>query len=67
MAVKILPGGICKGIRQIEKADSLHISVNSGLALPSVLCVTENGDTRSLHISKQVAEVLIAYGFSYGD
>lgn len=61
MATKLLPGGITIRIRKIEQADNQpHVLAH----LKPKLVVTEYGDTRCLPISRKVAEVLIANGFS---
>lgn len=65
MAYVVLPGGIAKGIRKIEKGDSEPtILLSSGRCW---LVITECGDTRSLRIGKEVAEILIANGMPYGN
>ena len=58
----VLAGGVTKGIDLIDKAESVSVLVE----LQPKLVVVENGDTRSLHISRAVAEVLIANGMNYG-
>lgn len=60
--ITIKPGMVSKGIRRIKKPDWKTISVNGR----SKLVVCENGLVRTLPISNQVAEVLIASGVSYG-
>ena len=65
MTTKILPGGITRGVRQIEKAEAIRVQV--GYNRQPTLNVEEYGDTRCLPISRVVAEVLIAWGISYGD
>lgn len=66
MATEVLPGGICNGIRRIQPPDGVQVVTNSNRQiLGPRLAVIEGGDTRLLPISREVAEVLIAYGFSY--
>lgn len=65
MAEKVLPGGVTRGIRSLGKADTLYVQV--GPDRQPTLNATEQGDTRRIPISRAVAEVLIAYGLSYGD
>lgn len=67
MAMTILAGGACMGVRRIEKADSISVFVSSAARTPSRLLVEERGDIRSLPISRDVAEVLIAHDLPYGD
>ncbi len=72
MSVKVLPGGITRGVRIIEKPDTVSIRIESRLCgrryIPCpFLDVIEGGDTRSLPITVRVAEVLIANGMSYGN
>ncbi len=63
MATKVLPGGISRGVREIEKPDNVGITIDfNGRCRLDVL---ENGDSRGLPISQKVAEVLIALGFSF--
>lgn len=54
---------IAKGIKKIKRPQFTTIYLYQG-DIP-YLSVCENGETRLLKISKQVAEVLIARGMSY--
>jgi hypothetical protein len=63
MVTKVLPGGISRDVRRIEKPDNVSVQVSS----QPKLVVLEYGDVRCLPISRRVAEVLIACGFNYGD
>ncbi len=65
--MKVLPGLVSSRshIRHIQKPDCLQINTGQ-LDGAAYLIVIEEGDTRRLGISAQVAEVLIAHGFSYG-
>ncbi len=65
MATKVLPGGISGSIRLIERPETIQL--RHGRKNQCFLDVTENGDTRSLSISRGVFEVLAANGMSYGD
>ena len=72
MATKVLAGGITDKIRHIEKAEHLNLRYTR-MKYPTKysrdeyrLDVTENGDTRSLKISREVFEVLAAWGIPYG-
>lgn len=65
MATYVKTGMISDGIRNIGRADYVHVLLHDGKR--PVLSVTEHADTRLLPISRQVAEVLIARGMGYGN
>lgn len=64
MTIEVLSGGICEGVRRIEKPDNIGLRITRPRC---ELLVHENGDTRGLTISRKVAEVLAASGLPYGD
>jgi hypothetical protein len=69
MAIQVLPGGVCRGVRRIKKPQNVQVEIihqYPGRAPRMELSVIENGDSRGLRISKKVAEVLIASGLSVG-
>lgn len=57
--------GITQGVQKIQRPDWLQVHFDTGNNSKPSLMVGENGNTRSLPISKKVAEVLIATGASY--
>jgi hypothetical protein len=64
MTTKVLLGGIAGPIRLIEKPESIQLRYDQKHRC--FLDVIENGDPRSLSISRGVFEVLTANGMSYG-
>jgi hypothetical protein len=60
-------GFIADGVRELVRADRpLAINFTGPKRNKPELVVTERGDTRCLPVSREVAEVLIARGMSYG-
>ena len=59
---------VANGIRELEQPDfkpCVFLDMNHN-ARPYLAVVDADGSTRLLRISKKVAEVLIAIGYSYG-
>jgi len=65
VATKVL-GYVSEGVREIGPPDRTPQVQLSQDGRRPVLTVVENGDARHISISRRVAEVLIACGFSYG-
>ena len=55
---------ITRGIRQIEKPDHISVGLPPGNEVPT-LFVTTNGNTHGIPLTNELAEVLIAEGYSY--
>ena len=69
---KVRGMGITDGVAGIAKADFapqilLEHSATDGNRLQCWLVVNESGDPRMVRISREVAEILIAWGWSHGD
>ena len=56
---------ITTGIRKMEKPESVHVFLPYGKK--PLLAVIDGKKSAFLPISRKVAEVLIAEGYSYGD
>lgn len=67
MATQVLPGLITEGVRVIASSDfGPQIDFDLNNHSKAVLTVVESGNSRSVPISKKVAEILIAHGMSSG-
>lgn len=67
MATKVLPGGITRGVRKIRRPTHTQVHFDRLNNDKPSLTVIEHGDTRTLPISRAVAEVLVARGMAHGN